>query len=98
MAIVIATIQTCGFATAVKSGVIIIDLKSSKDFGTGKETKCSFAIAKVLPVDTNISFKTTPAITATKAPGTSFILFKNGTLSQANKITNETAETTTAPK
>jgi len=98
MAIVTATTQTCGFVIAAKFGVTRIDLNSSKDFGTGKETKCSFAIAKELPVDIKNSFNNTPKITATSAPGTNFSLFKNGTLSQEIKTASEIAEIKTAPK
>ncbi|MNR09953.1 hypothetical protein D3C85_1261790 [compost metagenome] len=98
MAMVTPTTHTCGFVTAAKFGVIRIDLNSSKDFGTGKETKCSFAIANELPVEIKTSFKTIPAITAISAPGTNFNFFKKGTFSQAINITNETNEITTAPK
>ena len=48
-AIVMATIQTFEFEIAVKSGVTMIFFNSSKEVGTGKLTKCSFVIAKLLP-------------------------------------------------
>ena len=89
MAMVKPTIHTFGLVIPEKLGVTIICLNSSRLEGTGKETKCSFAIANELPDAIKNSFKTTPKITAINAPGINFNFFKKENLSQAIKIARD---------
>ena len=76
MAMVAPTIQTFMFKNPPKSGNVTKFLNSSKLVGTGRVTKCSFPIAKLLPDALNNSFNKIPATTATKAPGSIFNFFK----------------------
>ena len=86
IAIVIPIIQTLVLVIAEKFGNIKILFNSSNEFGTGKLTKCSFLIEKLLPEIMKNSFNKILTITATNAGGTSLIFFKNSTLVQAINI------------
>ena len=97
MAMVSPTIQTFGLVIPEKSGVTMICLNSSIDEGTGKETKCSLAMANELPDEMKSSFNITPRITAISAPGINFNFLKKGTLSQAIRMVKEMAAITIDP-
>ncbi len=97
MAMVAPTIHTLGLVKPLKSGIVTRFLKSSNDCGIGKTTKCFGLIAKELPVSLKISFNKIPATTATRAPGSIFILLRVGILSQAKRIPTETKVTIMAP-
>ena len=86
MAMVNPITQTLGLVKPEKLGVTMICLNSSNEEGIGNETKCSFAIANELPETVKISFKTTPSITATSAPGINFNFLRKGTLSHIINI------------
>ena len=78
-AMVAATIHTCGFWIAAKSGRENCPIKSLKDLGTGRLTKWSCEMAREDPLALNTSLSTTPATTATSAPGTTFNFFRKAT-------------------
>ena len=89
IAMVNPTIQTFELVNPDKFGVVKIFLNSLKLLGIGKLTKCSFPMANELPVLIKNSFKTTPKITATSAPGINFNFFRNGNLSHNIRINKD---------
>ena len=95
IAIVAPKIQTFGLVNPEKSGKVTRFFKSSADWGTGRFTKCSFAISNDVPLNSSLS--AIPATTATNAPGSIFNFLRTETLSQVSKMARETKVTIIAP-
>ena len=96
-AMVAPAIQTCILVKPFKLGKVIRFLYSLKVVGTGRFTKYCELIANELPLTINNWLSKIPTITATKAPGSIFRLFRVGTFSQISKIVIDTKVINTAP-